>query len=49
VAAWPLLLATALISAVGLALPYTPVGRVEGMVPLPPSFYGWMAATVAGG
>ena len=36
-------------AAVGLALPYTPVGGVEGMAPLPPSFYGWVAATLAGG
>ena len=35
-AAPPVVTATVLISALGLALPYTPVGRVEHMVPLPP-------------
>lgn len=35
-------------TAIGLALPYTPVGRVERFTPLPPSFYGWVAATVLG-
>ena len=35
-------------AAVGLALPYTPVGALEGMVALPLSFYAWVAATVAG-
>lgn len=33
----------------GLALPYTPIGRVEQMQELPPSFYAWVAATMAGG
>lgn len=36
-------------AAIGLALPYTPVGALERMAPLPPSFYGWVAATVLGG
>lgn len=35
-------------AAVGLALPYTPVGALEGMVALPPSFYAWVAAMIAG-
>lgn len=48
VATWPVVAASLLISAIGLALPYTPVGRVEGMVQLPRSFYGWVAATIAG-
>lgn len=41
-------LPTANLTAIGLALPYTPVGRVERFTPLPPSFYGWVAATVLG-
>ncbi|KAL4428800.1 hypothetical protein ABPG77_005238 [Micractinium sp. CCAP 211/92] len=48
VAAWPVVLATLVVSATGLALPYTPVGRVEQMDGLPPSFYAWVAATLAG-
>jgi Mg2+-importing ATPase len=48
VAAWPVVLMSLLVSAVGLALQYTPVGRVERFTPLPPSFYGWAAATVLG-
>lgn len=47
-AAWPVVAATLTISAVGLALPHTPVGAVEGMVALPPSFYGAVGATVLG-
>lgn len=39
---------TAVISGIGLVLPYTPVGAAEGMVALPLSFYGWVAATIAG-
>lgn len=35
-------------AAIGLVLPYTPVGALEGMVALPPSFYAWVAATIAG-
>lgn len=46
VAAPPLIAATLIISLLGLVLPYTPVGRVEGMVPLPLSYYGFVAATV---
>ncbi|KAL4451583.1 hypothetical protein ABPG75_007245 [Micractinium tetrahymenae] len=48
VAAWPVVLATLLVAAVGLALPYTPIGRVERMAELPPSFYAWVTATMAG-
>ena len=35
-------------AAIGLALPYTRVGAIEGFTPLPPSFYWVLAATVAG-
>ena len=35
-------------AAVGLTLPYTPVGRAERFTALPPSFYAWVAATVGG-
>jgi Mg2+-importing ATPase len=42
-----LALATALIFAVVLALPFTPLAGLLGFVPLPLSFYGWMLLIVA--
>lgn len=35
-AALPVVASSLVVSAIGLALPYTPVGRIEHMVPLPP-------------
>ena len=46
-ARWPLLLSTALIIAIGLAIPFTPLGTVVlGMVPPPGLEYGFFAIIV---
>jgi P-type Mg2+ transporter len=42
-----LAMATALIVAVVIALPFTPVAGLLGFVPMPLSFYGWMLLIVA--
>jgi Mg2+-importing ATPase len=47
-AAAPLLLLTLAVMAAGLALPYTRLGAAIGMVPLPPAYFPWLAATLAG-
>jgi Mg2+-importing ATPase len=45
-AALPLTLLTAVIMAVGLAIPFTPVGAGVGLVPLPAGYFPWLAATL---
>ncbi|HEV3384194.1 MAG TPA: magnesium-translocating P-type ATPase [Gemmata sp.] len=45
-AATPLLLLTLCIMAVGVAVPFTPMGTAVGMVPLPWSYFPWLAATL---
>jgi len=42
----PVLGLTTAIIAIGLALPYTALGRHLGMVELPLEYFGWLAATV---
>jgi Mg2+-importing ATPase len=42
-----LALATALVVAVVVVLPFTPLAGVLGFVPMPLSFYGWMLLIVA--
>jgi Mg2+-importing ATPase len=42
-----LAIATALIVLVVIVLPFTPVAKLLGFVPMPPSFYGWMLLIVA--
>jgi P-type Mg2+ transporter len=42
-----LAMATALIVAVVIALPFTPVAGLLGFVPMPLSFFGWMSLIVA--
>ncbi len=42
-----LAMATALIVVVVIGLPYTPMAGLLGFVPMPLSFYGWMALIVA--
>ncbi|HUB08735.1 MAG TPA: magnesium-translocating P-type ATPase, partial [Myxococcales bacterium] len=39
---------TAAVMAVGLALPFTPLGAGLGMVPLPPIFFAWLVAILLG-
>jgi Mg2+-importing ATPase len=43
----PVLALTVAIIAIGIALPYTLLGRQLGMVELPPVYFAWLAATVA--
>jgi P-type Mg2+ transporter len=47
-AAAPLMLLTIAVMAAGLAIPYTRLGADLGMVPLPPAYFPWLAATLAG-
>jgi Mg2+-importing ATPase len=47
-AAAPLLLLTLAIMAAGIALPFSPLGAAVGLVPLPWSYFPWLAATLAG-
>lgn len=41
-AAWPVILLTASIMAVGMALPFSPLGAHLGLVPLPASYFLWL-------
>ncbi|MBL6653831.1 MAG: magnesium-translocating P-type ATPase [Reyranella sp.] len=41
-AAWPVILLTASIMAIGIYLPFSPLGEHVGMVPLPPSYFPWL-------
>jgi Mg2+-importing ATPase len=45
-AAAPVLALTSAIIALGIAIPYTVLGRKLGMVELPFEYFGWLAATV---
>ncbi|CAM8996121.1 unnamed protein product [Rhodiola kirilowii] len=42
VASWQVFCSTAAISAVGIAIPYTPIGKVLELVPLPLSYFGFL-------
>jgi Mg2+-importing ATPase len=42
-AAAPVMLLTACIMAIGIYLPFSPLGEHLGMVPLPPSYFPWLA------
>ncbi len=44
----PVLLLTGLIVLAGLALPFSPVGRYLGLVPLPLSYFGWLVGFLVG-
>jgi Mg2+-importing ATPase len=48
VAALPLVLLTVAIMAVGVAIPFTPLGATVGLAPLPGSYFPWLAATLLG-
>nr|XP_027076103.1 uncharacterized protein LOC113699951 [Coffea arabica] len=48
VASWPVLCSTVLISAVGIAIPYTPLGTVLGLVSLPLSYFGFLVVLFLG-
>jgi Mg2+-importing ATPase len=44
----PLLVLTVCIMALGIAIPYSPLGAVVGMVPLPWGYFPWLAAILVG-
>lgn len=46
IAAPPLLTLTLAIMAVGVAVPYSPLGQAVGMVPLPAAYFPWLVATL---
>lgn len=45
-AATPLLVLTIIIMAIGVALPFSPIGAAVGLVPLPLSYFPWLVATL---
>jgi Mg2+-importing ATPase len=45
-AALPVVSLTAVIMAAGILLPYTPIGKVVGMAPLPPVYFLWLLGTL---
>ena len=47
-AAPPLLLLTLTVMAVGVAVPFSPLGAAVGLVPLPWGYFPWLAATLLG-
>lgn len=47
-ASWPVLCSTVLISAIGIAIPYTPIGLVMGFVKLPLSYWGFLVVLFIG-
>jgi Mg2+-importing ATPase len=42
-AAWPLILSTALVTGLGIWLPYSPLGPAMGFQPLPGVYFAWLA------
>jgi len=47
-AAPPVLILTGLVMAIGILIPFSPLGASVGLVPLPLSYFGWLAATLLG-
>ncbi|MBJ9977537.1 magnesium-translocating P-type ATPase [Pseudomonas sp. S75] len=47
-AALPVLLATAVVMALGVYIPFSPVGAMVGLVPLPWQYFPWLLATLLG-
>lgn len=46
VASWPVLCSTFVISAIGIAIPFTPIGRVMGLTNLPLSYFGFLVVLI---
>jgi Mg2+-importing ATPase len=44
----PLVLLTLIVMAAGVAIPFTRLGAAVGMMPLPPTYFPWLAATLIG-
>ncbi|RPE02336.1 magnesium-translocating P-type ATPase [Candidatus Pantoea deserta] len=47
-AALPVMLTTFAIMALGIAIPFSPLGATVGLVPLPLAYFPWLAATLFG-
>ena len=47
-AALPVVLATGLVMALGIYIPFSPVGAMVGLVPLPWEYFPWLVATLLG-
>jgi Mg2+-importing ATPase len=45
-AALPLMLTTMVIMAAGIYIPFSPLGEMIGLAPLPSAYFGWLAATL---
>ncbi|KAG2720149.1 hypothetical protein I3843_02G016300 [Carya illinoinensis] len=48
VASWPVICSTVVISAIGIAIPFTPIGKVMGFVQLPLSYFGFLVLLFLG-
>lgn len=47
-ASWPVVLSTLTISAIGIAIPYSPIGKVMGLSKLPLSYFGFLVVLFLG-
>ena len=47
-AALPVVLATGLVMVLGIYIPFSPVGAMVGLVPLPWEYFPWLVATLLG-
>ncbi|KAM5577129.1 hypothetical protein ABKV19_007801 [Rosa sericea] len=47
-ASWPVLCSTVLVSAIGIAIPFTPIGAVMGFIKLPLSYFGFLVVLFIG-
>lgn len=48
IASFPLLLTTLFVMTIGIFMPFSYVGKTIGLVPLPQSYFYWLAATLMG-
>uniref|UniRef100_A0A2P2L2R4 Magnesium-transporting ATPase, P-type 1 n=1 Tax=Rhizophora mucronata TaxID=61149 RepID=A0A2P2L2R4_RHIMU len=48
IASWPVICSTVIISAIGIATPYTGIGKVMGFIHLPLSYYGFLVLLFLG-
>lgn len=48
VASWPVICSTIIVSAIGIAIPFTPIGKVMSFVRLPFSYYGFLVVLLIG-
>lgn len=47
-AALPVMLATGVVMALGIYIPFSPLGHIVGLVPLPWTYFPWLVATLFG-